>query len=60
MKNYQKILRPKFYGKTMPAYAALGPDFCPLSFFSEKMFWEIRKIENLNLMKNCQKLVKFI
>jgi hypothetical protein len=23
----------------MPAYAALGPDFCPLSFDSVKLFW---------------------
>jgi hypothetical protein len=36
--NYQKIMRPKYYGKKLPAYATLGPIYCPLSYFSEKMF----------------------
>ena len=42
--NYQKIMKPKYYGKKMPAYAALGPDFCPLSFDSVKLFW-LKNIE---------------
>ena len=34
----QKIMRQRFYGKQMPLYTYLGPNHCPLSFFSEPMF----------------------
>ena len=34
----RKILRPKFYGKKVPAYSYLGVQHCPISFFSEKTF----------------------
>ena len=36
--NTRKILRPKFYGKKMPAYAALGSTRCPIAFYSERTF----------------------
>ena len=38
LENSQKILRPKYYGNKLPAYAVLAPIYCPLSLFSEKMF----------------------
>ena len=36
--NTTPILKRKYYGRKIPAYAFLGPEFCPLSFFSEKTF----------------------
>ena len=34
----KKVLRPKYYGKNMPAYAILGSEQCPVSFYSTKPF----------------------
>lgn len=34
----KKVMKPDKYGAKLPAYAALGPRFCPLSFNSQKMF----------------------
>ena len=34
----RSIMKPKFYGSKLPAYAYLGPKYCPLSFYSEKFF----------------------
>ena len=36
--KYFKVMKPKFYGGKLPAYAYLGPKYCPLSFSSEKLF----------------------
>ena len=36
--NTQPIMKPKYYGRKLPAYAYLGPDYCPLSFNSEILF----------------------
>ena len=36
--NTLKVLRPQYYGQKMPAYASLGPKYCPRSFFSGKHF----------------------
>ena len=33
-----RIMKPRFYGAKMPAYAYLGPKFCPVAFESEKLF----------------------
>ena len=38
MGNKRKVLRPQFYGARKPAYSYLGPNFCPLSYYSEKTF----------------------
>ena len=38
VKNTWKILRPEYYGGKKPAYAYLGPKFCPWSFSSERTF----------------------
>ena len=37
-KSSPKILRPNSYGKGKPAYAYLGPTYCPVSFFSTRPF----------------------
>jgi len=36
--NKERCHRPQQYGKMKPAYAYLGPKYCPLSFWSEKEF----------------------
>ena len=36
--NTTPILKRKYYGRKIPAYAFLGPNFCPLSFYSENTF----------------------
>ena len=28
----------KYYGRKIPAYAYLGPKYCPMSFYSENTF----------------------
>lgn len=34
----KNVLQPKFYGENMPAYAKIGPENCPSSFHSTKVF----------------------
>ena len=34
----KNIMKPKFYGGKLPAYAYLAPRYCPLSLHSEKFF----------------------
>ena len=36
--NTMPIMKPQYYGAEMPAYAALGPKYCPRAFFSAKHF----------------------
>ena len=36
--NTTPILKLKYYGRKIPAYAYLGPKYCPLSFYSENTF----------------------
>ena len=36
--NTLSIMKPKYYGSKLPAYAYLGPKHCPLSFNSEMLF----------------------
>ena len=36
--NTTPIRKLKYYGKKIPAYAYLGPKYCPLSFYSENTF----------------------
>jgi len=38
LKAKLKIMRPKFYGAKVPAYAYIAPLHCPISFHSEKLF----------------------
>ena len=36
--NTTPITKRKYYGKKIPAYAYLGPKYCPSSFYSETTF----------------------
>ena len=36
--NTTPIRKLKYYGRKIPAYAYLGPKYCPLSFYSENTF----------------------
>ena len=36
--GHQKVLRPNMYGREKPAHAFLGPNECPVSFFSARPF----------------------
>jgi hypothetical protein len=38
VRNYHKVQRPQFYGADKPAYSYLAPNFCPLSYFSQRLF----------------------
>ena len=35
---HKRVLRPNQYGRDKPAYAFLGPDHCPVSFYSARPF----------------------
>jgi hypothetical protein len=36
--NTKPVMRPRNYGKKMPAYAALGSTRCPIAFYSRRFF----------------------
>ena len=38
MKNSQKILKPQYYGLKKPLYSYIAPKYCPMSYFSAKVF----------------------
>ena len=38
IRQHIKIMRPQYYGRDIPAMAYLGPSYCPISFYSEKLY----------------------